>query len=728
MSTVSISVGGRFLKLPDNYGITWEQNHPAFFDLLDLGEHTFPIEIPAVDSNPDILAYSNAMQLLEPQLEFEACVIYIGDNPFKYGKLVIDRITEDSFSGIIKTGLSALPVLDKKLSELELGGIRDIGDNTDDVVAHAKAVAEDTYPNKDYTFYPVYNPDFYGTGDGSVNPGFSGFLNVWDATLGTPTFAKNSIPSSQANEIFVNSYALVPFIYYKYLINQILAEENLTADGSFISDAKTDKLTLYSNYDLARFEPKYNIKAVAVDEEHLFGFARIPCPDDHDNGYDPDDAWQSGPLPYYVIGTAGLHEVKVKFTPLYPGEPYNVRIKIVRNSQTLILWQSEFAPLNFTTSHPFYLNFSFWASEAMIGQNVEVLVNVIDASDNNINFQNAASSPDDTWVQISTPTKSKLNVYALEINLQNHVPDMTCREFLTRIKNQWCLSTKLDPNTNKLYLNYTDDLFSQTAKEAKEIPGFEFISDKSSAVKLLGFEWPGDDDAVKTETNFFVPDADNILGEYNTYSDIPAPTEEGKYALVKNLNKWYRSTYNQTFTWSPYSDNYYNYVFDADADNEILCKAPPLMMYRTKSVDVFDGKLIVPYIRQQGSSPLFGLEVKPSELRSCYYHGFYDNENAVDYPFASPHALTAAGSSTEAIIPIIFIEGNLLDKFTRWIGNILNAPGYYIKSFDFNMLDLHSLHVIDLLTFRSMRFFMRKLTHNFKPEQKIASEAEIIRI
>src|SRR5712671_5408768 len=290
MSAISISKNGRYIKLPAKFGITWEENHPSFFDLLDVGEYTFPIEIDAVDENPDILGYTNLAASRNLLLEHDNIIIHLGENPFKYAKLFIDRITEKKFSGYIKTGLAALAVLDQKLSDLALGGVRTLGADTDEIIAHAKACALDTYPNKDYTFFPIYNPDFYGTGDGSVNPGFSGYLNAWDATLGTPTFAKNVIPDSQSEEIFINSYALVPFPYYKYIIKQIIAEAGYTAAGSFMSDAKTDKLTLYSNYDLVKFEPKYNVKAVAIEVEDMFNFTRIPCPDDHDNGYDPDDA------------------------------------------------------------------------------------------------------------------------------------------------------------------------------------------------------------------------------------------------------------------------------------------------------------------------------------------------------------------------------------------------------------------------------------------------------
>ena len=86
---IGIEINRQFLQLDTEMQYAFDQTHPAFQDEFDSGNHTFPIDIPALGINELILNIPAHLNALDKSYKYD-CFIWLHGNRWKPGKLVID--------------------------------------------------------------------------------------------------------------------------------------------------------------------------------------------------------------------------------------------------------------------------------------------------------------------------------------------------------------------------------------------------------------------------------------------------------------------------------------------------------------------------------------------------------------------------------------------------------------------------------------------------------------
>jgi hypothetical protein len=222
-----------------------------------------------------------------------------------------------------------------------------------------------------------------------------------------------------------------------------------------------------------------------------------------------------------------------------------------------------------------------------------------------------------SYIMIDALDNSAINLYANSYNVKNHVPDMTVREFLKCVMDEFNVSYHLNEGFNEITIvnNANRLAVASTDITTKARPDHQAILN-TSRIKSISYEWPSDDALL--QDNFKTFDLNGDLGAFNGVVNFPLNPMPGQTARDLNSNVRYIAT-NQPGTvllaWEILGDDYYPYVFNATYEREFKIKIPPLLMY-------YDDDLIryLPHISQPGSSEAFGLGVTPSSPRSIYLY------------------------------------------------------------------------------------------------------------
>jgi hypothetical protein len=230
---IRIVTADNSLKLLPKTNIRFEMPSPLFdFDSI-IGTYSFPLNVPT-KPNYKALGFNNLTGNKADLPENVACHVLLHNNEWLEGTIKVNNVQngQTSIALLSSTGHFGNIIKFKKLSDLALGGIRDIGPALSDIIDHANDTTSGTASTYDYVFFPYKNPDFYG----DTNPDYGGYVNEWDHD--NQTFFYNTA---------TNKYCISPCIYIVYLIQQIFEEHGFTVSGSFLEDPEIRQLVLYNN-------------------------------------------------------------------------------------------------------------------------------------------------------------------------------------------------------------------------------------------------------------------------------------------------------------------------------------------------------------------------------------------------------------------------------------------------------------------------------------------------
>lgn len=242
---LTIRIGTEYLQLEKRSAISLEMNASIFEDEIFKGSYSAPINFAYSEHNLRLLNFRHLVQnviRLEQPIKVN---LDINGNFYKSALLRLDFSSSKKISGYLQIDYSAAAELlnSTKLKNVYLGGDRYIGNSYPTKVAHFNAMAPaSSTALGDYTFAPIYNPEFYKKGDDSTNPDFtngSGVLNFFQDN----TFVSDSIsfgsPSSQV-------YSFVPLISVTYLIRKCCEQIGYRAIGSFLENIEIATLVMPS--------------------------------------------------------------------------------------------------------------------------------------------------------------------------------------------------------------------------------------------------------------------------------------------------------------------------------------------------------------------------------------------------------------------------------------------------------------------------------------------------
>ena len=232
---LKITVNGQILDLEPQMALSIEQFSPLFQEEIAAESYSYPIDIPASDRNKNILGF---LDMPESATTFEDvdCELSI-DNETRRGTLSVLKANEKRYTCSIFTGLWRQDVMEMTLPQLDLGGVRVVGDMFD----HAQTTITGTADTFDYVFFPFHNPNFYNSGPLKyiINDGYFA-AGVWN-------FQRNS-------DDFPDVNSLVPFVYAQYILKRISLTFNLALSGNYFNDDELKTLVVDGNFALDKFE------------------------------------------------------------------------------------------------------------------------------------------------------------------------------------------------------------------------------------------------------------------------------------------------------------------------------------------------------------------------------------------------------------------------------------------------------------------------------------------
>lgn len=634
---IGIRVNNRLLLLPAGFELSMEVVNQSFSEQLIEGSYSFPIELDRCPENDEVLGMTGDFNLDNENYQFAAMIERKG-NKWRPARLIIERIGSEKISGFLRTGIQAMEIIDKKLNELDYGGIITVGTGSTALIDYAKDLMDNGDWEDGFQFPMIKNPDFYG----DKNPDFAGYINHYDTTTNEYLLNGPNAPDPS------NINCMVPQLYELWLLKKVFENAGYTIDhsqGEFFELGWKKKM-LYNNYALDFFgDPHYRLQASwnaatasAGDEVYTAGTHRLITNDDSTGtNYDPDNCYNAATREYTVV-VAGRHQLFADFS-FYPNLGSNIfcYVKLTWKLDALVLHQEQIPIQNYSTrlySLTCAVTPTLLAGD--IGKKLTCDVTLLTPGVGST----AEIIMNGARINIDALDNSSVNIYSTQIDVRNHVPDMTVNEYLNAVKESWGINFDVDEGLKKVTFYPTKAKFN--TGEYREFskhssPKHEgYIN--TERIKLIGYQWPTDDGLV--EGNFKGYNKGQDRGRFNGPADFPSDLYAGDTMVDDNSNRRYITTVTPTGTVeiNYLRDDYDDYLIDSSATVEKRIAICPIFMELDTDKDIY-----LPTIKNQGSSNPFGLGINPVTPRSMYW---VPDEAYVTYPFASSQKRFNGGNLT----------------------------------------------------------------------------------
>lgn len=698
---IAIKCNEIWLDIPTDATIRIDEEMPHFSSSVFQGDVSFPIELPWTPNNCAALGHLWLTDVVDKVLVHEV-EVYAKTVNLGQAKLHCISCNERMVSVNLVMGLAGLSILDRKLSEFAYAGTVTIGTDTASVIAHAKAINLITAPLPDYRFPVIRNDDFYG----NANVDFEGAINNWNSI----DFTVN-IGFGQPE---LNWNTLVPQPYLLKVLEYCFKEAGYEIAGDFVRDENAQRMLLYSNFALDKRLPWKDVEAESTtwyNYTHPLGITWFKIEFDTEIAdaygfFDPA-------LSTYELEFGGKHVAQIDLTiKVNSASPAAISVRVLKEGVQQDIYTTTTVIIG-TNTVSCSLEWSNTIYQAMEDITFEVQVpDGIGAQD----FQVRASH-----MLITNTSPSIINCYATEINLANHVPDITLAELLRRLRGApFFLDMSLDRIGRKVNFNYTQDTLSRPPEHDftdKIAPGskIEFLDQATGYTIKMG--WPSGDAAA---TDFGEAPSGEYIGEYLSYSGLPGTgVNIGAIAMVKNMNAYFEAvSISSGWTWH-FKKYAYPNVIVGDGSQELIAEITPALM-NTYSVG------LVPFISQKGQSDIFSIgRYSFQDTRLMYWHGLMPGP-AGTYPFATSLNIEYYGSVVNHMpMRNEGTDGLYVSKQSKWIQVLMN--GELLRG-------IANLTINDLLKFPTGRIKLKFQTYFLRKRSTIwgktiqSTEVELLKL
>lgn len=555
------------VDLHPNTSITLNLKNPMF---NDIGSHTLSFSIPATNNNKKIFLFPERPEKYEGSTKEFDCEISFNNKKLSRGTINIQQADYKNFKAFIKIGDGDFYGLikEKYMTELELGGDRNIGADYDEAAEYYTDTVTGTYQDYDFVLFPVMNTIFYN--DSSFETEWADYkiVNYWNAR-NYPIYDPAYKPQ------YEDTY--MPFPYLIYVLKQIFAEHGYEPDENiFESDSELSTLTIYNTYAAVVLEKIDSAGGGSISAATKADPCQITC-----NNHQLSD----GDL-VYIEGVAGMTEL-------------NDRI--------------------FKTS---------WVNT------------------NNFTLVGCDSTNYTTYTSGGTATEVVLLIKPdTNINLANHMPNVTIGQFLNGLKNLFnvCIFPNIGNKKIKClcreniimdedYIDITDKIEpSLNVYPIEEYDGFK-----------LSYEYDSADSYISD--NIKQLDGLNLQDEVDTFDDLPNDgNENNDVRLVIDENLYYIWSWDPVNVLGSWNFHSFNYVSKTGGEQELVIesKISTLAMYSGHDEwNRVGGSspyyLLIPQAEQIGNNPaLYQFVNNAFTPRLLFYRGMYDNSSSVEYPLGS---------------------------------------------------------------------------------------------
>jgi hypothetical protein len=669
----AIKVNGIFLDLPPDASIRIESITSMFQTEVFQGSYSFPFELNWTPANMNALGFPTVIEIAERKKKFDAD-LYWYKTKRAACKLILQKSTRRSITVNLVVGLASLSVFEKKLSELNLGGDRQLGYRQEDIIGFANSLVALNYPAAEFNFPSTSWPNFYG----NKNEDFAGVVNRYN--INTQTYQ----PNVRSTTSPVNTNTLVPFVFTAYIIRQAFLEEGLQVAGDvFLNPEILQHQTVHNNsiddvrgqfYLLANLTTPHLIETGA-DQKVYFNNTSTPPANDLNSVFDIGNA-------HFTITDTGVHDIcATVFLQIPPPVGFiDVQMLLVKNGtfvEELFQFTSVTAGnINFTHT------FQFTASGGDIGSTFHIEMAITDSIDGVLSVQctagslsvrNATLFPSD-----QLHIEPNINCFAQSINLKNHVPDVTFGEFFEAFRGTFNVSASLDINSARVILSLIENSISQQpdadySDKVTRDYGIEF--DAETKGYTFGWSFPTED----ADENFKTFDWDQLVSSPIDFASLPpAVGNEDKFAIVLNQNRVFQSRFDSALNiqlWAYYTDYYYDLVIGG-GEIEARVKASPMLMTNKSNVG---GQCLMPHTLVPGKSDAFDTgSIDSKEIRFVFWRNLQPGAGGNLYPCSGTTRYNFPGGIVGAY-QLHFQQSLFFNFWAKWIAILMR--GEFIRRF-----------------------------------------------
>ncbi len=645
---IELDLQGNKVRLPPSAKIQIQRHNQVLGDNAMAGEYSLPFSFP-ISENAAALNHAQYIYIANRIKKYADSKVSLSGKPIDAGNFFLSSTTAKDFSGFITIGLSGFDeLLNKKIADLDLGGTRVLGADTDAVIDFANDQVTETWPNVHFNYPMFYNKKFYSDDE---NPVWltKGFCNHYDSI--NATFFKNTADTGNIN-------AMLPWTYLMYIIQQGFADQGYTIEGSFVDHPLMQSIILPSNRDADRFRDLLFVYAEVVNDytvgpivsNSLLNF-------DAGSEIDADNIYTAATNStlitragtYKFSGQIDAHKNDFGSMTIFVASaiPDDIPIGNITGA-----WGAGGGDI----SIPFEFTYTFTEAEIAGGRTVEIaetrgvtgLVTILGTS----------------WMQVEYVSQPKLNEFALEIDLADFVQDITFGELINELRKTYNLEFVVDRTFKKVAINFWNDQLVSAPENYDTsrcpVPVSKLVSAPFKSVaprfKSMGYDFDTTDELVME--NFPRPDESSSLyqGVFSRFLDletsiIAEQASINQFAYVLQTNKYYvvknfpDQTAELAFQWAPLCDSYFiREINDTGQVNQRIKLAPVFMSIQISTPS--NGYFLLPEISQYHAS----LQKRDSDpkpaLRFAYWWGMQECSNGEVYPFASPLPMLYDGSDT----------------------------------------------------------------------------------
>lgn len=238
---IGIEINNQKVSLSRSTSMTFSLNSTGYFgDDVEVmpGSFSFPVSITMDANNRSIFGNQFLVDTHDPKgIEYDCMVDYAGVPLFSGRAKLLTPSPEGARLEI--TIVDFEEIKEKPLNEFELGGVRNIGNDDNQTVAHALQTVLNP-EDYDYIFFPIWNPEF------SEKGGIDGPFTIGGDPSGN--FQNNWVGSAFSNN--EDALSAMPFVKLNYLLNQIFQETKFDFDNQFQTTTELQRICLYNNYSI----------------------------------------------------------------------------------------------------------------------------------------------------------------------------------------------------------------------------------------------------------------------------------------------------------------------------------------------------------------------------------------------------------------------------------------------------------------------------------------------
>lgn len=674
------------IKVPlKETSVRFEYFNNLFNDTFIQGDYTFPFGVAINEDTRKAFGFVDALDAINKNYEFD-CIIWLKNQSWNIGKVIIINKTKKTLNVSLSFGFSSNSFIDKSLKDYDYGG--KIIDNTG-IVNYANLTADNTnwrkYP---VAFIPHKNVDFYGAN----NTDFCEVVNKMDIV------AKEYLYNTS-----LNKHTLVPWPYLFAILNHIANTEGFSLIGSFSENLDAQKITLYNNYSLDELETFYTTYIEKSNNQYVDNTtAWINFIGGGTEDIDKDSCWDG--TTNYTIQAAGLHTIDVKvnynggYCPVItmPATviPFTWNLEVTGVGVFPILYDNinnNIYPAGI--EHEKYLSITYNATAGDIGRQMRIVPAFNLTGLTGVPFTGITIRPESYILIVNTATVG-LNTYSKEIDIKNHVPEISVGELFENLRSSFGLLIDINAIKKTISLNFNKDAIAKLPSTdgdlSKKVIGDIIINvDAEAKGYTYGYDIPSDDKLL--ENNFKTIDPKEFIGSVNTLAALGGISLPGKIKFVKNINRYYiTSNVTGPMQWNYYCDRN-DFFYYGNKKTELKSIFMPLLMDIGKVYDsgtASDVDVLMPTIKQAGSSNAFGNGISEAVARFMFNHGLQTITGAKKYVLGSSNNYNEAGDKLAEFSLETGGEEGLNASFTnKWIELLMN-PESFEADFNFNLVDL----------------------------------------